>query len=253
MKILAITQARIGSTRLPHKVLKKINGETLLGIHINRILKSSMINSLFIATTTKKEDDIIQKEAIRLNVNCFRGSENDVLDRYYNAVKKVKPDYIVRLTSDCPLIDASLIDKVIKVALISKVDYCSNTLIESFPDGQDVEVFTFDSLKLAWKEAHLVSEREHVTPYIKKNSDFYNKKKFKVKNVISNNIEYKNVRMTVDELQDFNVIKMLIDELGFEDNWKNYAKLYLSKPSISENNIHIIRNEGYLKSIKNES
>ncbi len=253
MKILAVTQARLGSSRFPKKVIKKIKGESLLAIHIKRIKKSSLITSICVATTNKKEDNIICDEAKRLNVNCFRGSNKDVLDRYYNAAKISQPNYIVRLTSDCPLIDSSLIDKIINETIKYKVDYCSNTLIESFPDGQDIEVFTFHSLKKAWKESKLLSEREHVTPFIKKNSDFNNKKQFKAKNIISSNRKFKDVRMTVDELQDFKVIEMLTNELGFEDNWINYAKLYLSNPLISKNNIHIIRNEGYLKSIQNDS
>jgi len=253
MKIIAVTQARLGSTRLPKKVMKKINGKTLLEIHIHRIMKSSLINSIIIATTSKKEDDIINKEADKLNIKCYRGNENDVLDRYYNAVKNENPDYIVRLTSDCPLIDGKLIDKIIFEAINNKVDYCSNTLIESYPDGQDIEVFTYQALKKAWKESKLKSEREHVTPYIKKNSNFYNLKKFKVKNVALKHSAYVNVRITIDEIEDFAVIKMLIDKLGFNDNWESYAKLYVENKNIYNNNIHISRNEGYLVSLEKDN
>ena len=140
MNIVAVTQARVSSTRLPNKVLIKIKGQTLLNLHVNRIKKSKRINSIIVATTNNNEDDIIKQETDKLNVTCFRGESDDVLDRYYMAVKKNPPDYIVRLTSDCPLIDAELIDSVIKKTIDSRVDYCSNTLIESFPDGQDIEV-----------------------------------------------------------------------------------------------------------------
>ena len=101
-------------------------------------------------------------------MHCFRGDEDDVLDRFYQGAKIHNPDYVVRLTSDCPLIDPVLIDEIIEAAISSDVDYCSNTLIESYPDGQDIEVFTFSALKKAWKESVLKSEREHVTPYMKK-------------------------------------------------------------------------------------
>ncbi|MFT7900755.1 MULTISPECIES: cytidylyltransferase domain-containing protein [Flavobacteriaceae] len=253
MKIIAITQARTGSTRLPNKIMKKIKDKTLLNIHINRIKKAKVIDSIIIATTNKIDDDVIENTAKELNVNCYRGDENDVLDRFYQAVKKEKPDYIIRLTSDCPLIDGSLIDILVKKTIESNVDYCSNTLIESFPDGQDIEVFTFKSLEKAWKEATLLSEREHVTPYIKKNSTFNNINTFKSINISSDNLEYENVRMTVDELNDFKVISKLIEKLGEEDNWENYAELYLKDSEINKINKNIVRNEGYLRSIKKDN
>ena len=252
MNIVAVTQARVSSTRLPNKVLIKIKGQTLLNLHVNRIKKSKRINSIIVATTKNNEDDIIKQETDKLNVTCFRGESDDVLDRYYMAVKKNPPDYIVRLTSDCPLIDGELIDSVIKKTIDSRVDYCSNTLIESFPDGQDIEVFTFQALKKSWEESILKSDREHVTPFIKKNSNFYNKKKFKVVNFHSNNIKYYRVRMTVDEKEDLMVIKNLVNKLGTENNWKTYSELYLNNYSINKINSHIIRNEGYSKSLKED-
>ena len=224
--------------------MNKIGDETLLSIHINRIKKAKKINSIIIATTNKKNDDVIKQQADKLNVNCFRGDEDDVLDRFYQAAKIHNPDYVVRLTSDCPLIDPILIDEIIKATISSNVDYCSNTLIESYPDGQDIEVFTFSALKKAWKESVLKSEREHVTPFMKKN--------FKSINIHSNNMEFNKVRMTVDEPNDLVVINKLVDKLGLNENWQNYTKLYLNDKNISNSNASIIRNEGYLKSIKND-
>ncbi|WBX76169.1 glycosyltransferase family protein [Tenacibaculum ovolyticum] len=253
MKITAITQARTGSTRLPNKIMKKIKGKTLLNIHIDRIKKANKIDNIIIATTNNADDDVVEELAKDLNVKCYRGNEDDVLDRFYQAVKKDKPDYIVRLTSDCPLIDGHLIDEIIEKTINSKVDYCSNTLVESFPDGQDIEVFTFKSLEKTWKEAVLLSEREHVTPYIKKNSTFNDIEIFKSMNIYSNSLEFENVRMTVDEPNDFEVISKLIDKLGLGANWKNYARLYLKDSQINSFNKNIIRNEGYLKSIKKDS
>ncbi len=252
MNIVAITQARTGSTRLPNKIMMKINGDSLLKIHINRIKKSKKINSIIIATTTSQTDDVIVNEAEKLKVKYHRGSEYDVLDRFYNSVNKLKPDYIVRLTSDCPLIDWNLIDLIIEKTLAGNYDYCSNTLEDSFPDGQDVEVFKFDSLYKAWMKATLPSEREHVTPFIKKNSDYFGKNLFKVKNIFSEDIRFKDIRVTVDEPEDFKVISMLIDKLGINDSWQNYAKLYLKDKTICRINNSIIRNEGYIKSINND-
>ena len=244
MKIIAITQARTGSTRFPNKIMNKIEGKTLLDIHVNRIKKAKKNNLIIIATTKKKDDDIIKLEANNLGVHCYRGDEDDVLDRFYQAAKSHNPDYVVRLTSDCPLIDPSLIDEIIEATINSNVDYCSNTLIESYPDGQDVEVFSFNSLKKAWEESVLISDREHVTPYMKRN--------FKVLNIHSNNMKFNKVRMTVDEPNDFIVIKRLAEKLGLNEKWEDYTNLYLNDKSISDNNYSITRNEGYIKSIKND-
>ncbi len=252
MDIIAITQARTGSTRFPNKIMRKINGDSLLKIHINRIKKSKMINSIIIATTICKSDDVIVKEAENLNVKYYRGSELDLLDRFYNSINKLKPDYIVRLTSDCPLIDWNLIDLIIKKTLSGDYDYCSNTLEDSFPDGQDVEVFKFDSLFRAWMKAKLPSEREHVTPFMKKNSDYFGKNLFKVKNIFCENKSYKDVRITVDEAEDFKVINLLINKLGIYDTWENYADLYLNDEVIHNTNNSIMRNEGYIKSLNND-
>jgi len=244
MKVIAITQARIGSTRFPGKIMSTIKSRSLLSIHIERIKKSKKIDLVIIATTDKKDDDIIEYESNKLNVSCFRGEEEDVLDRFYRAAKPYEPTYIVRLTSDCPLIDYRLIDKVIDAALSSDVDYCSNTLIESYPDGQDVEVFSFRSLEKAWKEAVLLSDREHVTPYMKRN--------LKVLNIHSTNMMFNKVRMTVDEPEDFMVIQRLVDKLGLDEKWEEYAELYLNDKTISEINNSITRNEGYMASVKND-
>ena len=244
MKIIAITQARTGSTRFPNKIMNKIEGKTLLDIHVNRIKKAKKNNLIIIATTKKKDDDIIELEANNLGVHCYRGDEDDVLDRFYQAAKSHNPDYVVGLTSDCPLIDPFLIDEIIEATINSNVDYCSNTLIESYPDGQDVEVFSFNSLKKAWEESVLISDREHVTPYMKRN--------FKVLNIHSNNMKFNKVRMTVDEPNDFFVIKRLADKLGLNQKWEDYTNLYLNDKTISDINYSITRNEGYIKSIKND-
>lgn len=247
MDVLAITQARTGSTRFPNKVLKTIKGKSLLEIHLKRILKSKKISKLVVATTIKEKDKIISQIASKIGVESFKGSEHDVLDRYYNTAKKYNPKWIVRLTSDCPLIDARLIDQVINKAQSENLDYCSNTLIEAYPDGQDIEVFKFNSLEIAWSKAKSISDREHVTPYIKNNSSYLQGKIFKSNNFPSNK-NYNKVRLTVDEQEDFKVIEFLINKLGFDSGWIDYTIEYLKNNYISSLNKNIERNEGYRKS-----
>lgn len=250
LKTVLITQARIGSTRLPGKVLMEINQMPLLKIHLDRLKKSKNIDKILVATTDNVEDNIIEKLVIEWGYEVFRGSENDVLDRFYKAVKNINPLWVVRVTSDCPLIDPILVDKVVEVTQAENEDYGSNAIDETFPDGQDVEVFKFTALETAWKNAKKESEREHVTPYIKNNSNF------KGENIFSsisykNNIDYSKIRMTVDELSDFELINKVITELGFNKSWLEYTE-YIINNNLVEINGNIIRNEGYLKSLKND-
>jgi len=249
MKVVVITQARLGSTRFPNKILKKIKGETLLGIHVNRIKKCKAVSAICIATTNKVQDSVISDLAKAFDVHCFKGSEDDVLDRYYCAAQKMNADLIVRLTADCPLIDPVLIDEIVKKAKQELVDYYTNTLIENFPDGQDVEVFTFAALKEAWINAKLLSDREHVTSYIRNNSSFNGGSIFTSDNYYCDK-NYNSVRLTVDEEVDFKVIEHIINDIGVNENWKTYAEYYLSKKKISLLNNNITRNEGYQKSIE---
>jgi len=253
MKIVAVTQARMSSSRLPGKVLREIDGKTLLEIHLKRILQSKLIDELIIATSINKDDDTIEAEAKRLGVSVFRGSLNDVLDRFYQAVLPHKPDYVVRLTADCPLIDPTLIDGVVEQIQKSKADYCSNTLKVCYPDGMDVEVFKFSALEIAWQRANLLSEREHVTPYIYKNSDFQNGELFKAVAFCENIEGYNNVRLTVDEQTDLLVIENLVKVLGTNCQWQTYANYYCEHPEVNGLNSQITRNEGYSKSIEKDN
>lgn len=251
MKVLAITQARTGSSRLPNKVMKMVDGKTLLSTHIERILKSKHITKFIVATTTEKEDDAIEEVVKSYDLEVSRGSANDVLDRFYQAAKKYTPEWVVRLTSDCPLIDPELIDSMIEKAIELNVDYISNGLIPTYPNGMDVEVFKYSALETAWKNATLKSDREHVTPYIYRNSSFQNGDIFK-----SANFEYPenfgNVRLTIDDPEDYLVISHIIQKLGVEKGWKDYADYYLSNEELKKINAHINRNEGYLKSLNND-
>lgn len=247
---ILITQARTGSSRLPGKVLKEIGGQSLLQIHLERLKKCTKVSEIIVATTNNLADSIIFDKAIEWGFSASRGSESDVLDRFYQAVKDKNPDWIVRVTSDCPLIDPVLVDQVIEFVQKNDKDYGSNGLIENFPDGQDVEVFKFTALEQAWKNAKLLSEREHVTPYIRNNSNYKGGDLFSAINYPCES-DFSKIRMTVDEIRDFELIEILINELGAEKSWLEYVNYILEKDLIKVND-KIIRNEGFLKSLKND-
>jgi spore coat polysaccharide biosynthesis protein SpsF len=252
VKVIGLTQARIGSSRLPRKVLLEVNGKTLLQYHLERAASSSLVNKWIVATTNEADSDLICEVAAELSITSYKGDLSNVLDRFYQAVKNENADYVVRITSDCPLIDGSVIDEIVKGCIVNQYDYYSNTLDRTFPDGIDVEVFKFSALEKAWNEAQLHSEKEHVTPYIWKNSTFFNHSKF-----ISGNYKFKEdfstVRMTVDQSEDFLVIKKLIEELGSDRPWIDYANYLINNVSISNVNAFIKPNEGYMKSIEKET
>jgi len=210
-KVVVIIQARMGSTRLPEKVMKKIVGKTVLEHVVERVRQSKEIDDLVIATTNKEEDDTIVREAERLGVNYFRGSEEDVLSRYYYAAQENSADIVVRITSDCPLIDPLVLDHMLLkfFGLYEKMeaDYMSNTLKRTFPRGLDAEIIPFKVLERTFNEAKKQYEREHVTPYIYQNSD-----KFKLVNF--ENIEnYSDYRITLDTEEDLMVITKIYENL----------------------------------------
>ncbi|WP_231962573.1 glycosyltransferase family protein [Aquirufa nivalisilvae] len=249
-KVIILTQARIGSTRFPQKVLKKIGEESLLSIHLKRLKKSENASKIVVATTFENESDKIVEIAMLENIEAVKGSTDDVLDRFYQAAKNDKPDFVVRVTSDCPLIDHRLIDQVIEMTVQNNLDYGANILVEEFPDGQDIEVIKWSALEKAWLEAKLPSEREHVTPYIRKNTDFNGGTLFKAMNFPAN-ANYNQVRMTVDEPSDLDTITLLISKLGLDESWKTYADFIVENPKVFENQ-KIVRNEGYIKSLEKD-
>ena len=247
---LLITQARTGSTRLPGKILLKIQDSELLKIHLTRLAQCEQIDKTIVATTIAKEDDVIPPLCEQWGISTFRGSVDDVLDRFYQAAKDIKPQWVVRVTSDCPLIDPALVDAVIALAKVNDVDYCANILVENFPDGQDIEVFKFSALATAWEEAKLKSDREHVTPYIRNNTNVKGGELFSAVNFpcASN---FSDIRMTVDEPRDFELITKLINDLGTDKTWLTYTR-YIIENQLYKINSDIIRNEGLLKSLKND-
>lgn len=251
METLLITQARVSSTRLPGKVLKTIGEKSLLEIQLNRLAKCKEVSKILVATTTNPADSKISQEAERLQFSCFEGSELDVLDRYYQAAKSYNPKWVVRVTSDCPLLDPILVDKVIKFAKSKGLDYVSNILVEEFPDGQDVEVMKFTALEKAWKLAIKKSDREHVTLFIRNNCDVNNGVLFSADNFPAPG-DFSKIRMTVDEQNDFDLIEKLIESIGSDRTWEEYTG-YINDKGLGSINGSIIRNEGLLKSLKKES
>jgi spore coat polysaccharide biosynthesis protein SpsF len=244
VKVIGITQARIGSTRLPNKVLLKIRNKTLLEYHLNRLIKSLVVNDWIVATTNEIGSDEIINIAKSFKVFSFKGETENVLNRFYEAVKNHKPDYVVRVTSDCPLIDSGLIDKLTLHAIENNLDYCRTS--EFYPDGFDVEVFKFAELENANFNAKLISDREHVTPFIRKKAQENNQ-------IIDFdcNYDFNKIRLTVDEEKDFNAIQLLIENLGSEKSWIEYSSYVLNNLHLF-NNQSIIRNKGYINSLKQE-
>jgi len=237
----------MGSSRLPGKVLMNSgNGMPLLYYVINQLRHCSKVKNLVIATTTNQEDDEIEKFADNNSVNVFRGSEKDVLDRYFQCAKKYSFSTIVRITSDCPLIDPQIVDKVIERFFSGNYDYATNTLIRTFPIGTDAEVFSFSALETAWKNAQLPSEREHVTPHLR------NKGNFKTINV-ENDTNISNLRLTVDRIEDFELINEILNNLSINPiHLENILELFSRKPELIEINKHINHNEGFNKSLEED-
>lgn len=246
MKTLCIIQARISSTRLPGKILKKINDKPMLWHSLERLKNSKNIDKIVIATSDQTEDDETEKFCVENGTQCFRGSLEDVLKRYVDCVRQY-PEYntIVRVTGDCPLIDSEVVDKVISTFEKEDADYASNVLKETYPDGIDVEVFSREVLLESDEEAKLPSEREHVTLYIRNNP------KYKKIN-IENKTDLSRFRLTVDNPEDFKVISFLIKKYGWKLGFREYCDLLLKNPDVMAKNAKITRNEGLLKSLKED-
>ena len=210
MKIDVIIQARTGSTRLPGKTMMEIAGKPMLRYSVKRSGKAKNVDGVIVATTLKKEDDIISDFCKKNGITCVRGSEDDVLDRYYHAAKKYGSDVVVRITSDCPLIDSGIIDMVIQEFLKNKFDYVRTG--KTFPNGiGSVEVFGFSTLEKIWKIAKNPGEREHVTPYI-----YMHPEEFKIK-VIEYYQDCNHLVLSVDTKNQFDVVKQIIEDLIKKD------------------------------------
>ena len=234
--ITAIIQARMGATRLPGKVLKVLNNKSLLEFQLERIKLSERIQEIIVATTNESADDEIASLCNRRGIKVFRGSQNDVLSRYYHCAKENNASTIVRLTADCPLIDPKVIDAVIDLYFSKKVDYAANTVppeTSYWPDGSDVEVFSFQALKKANKETTDISFREHVTFYFWKDTNKFSSVQ------LDNKQDWSNYRFTLDYPEDYEVIKLINDELLRKKLFGHIDEIIdilVSKPEIAEIN-----------------
>ncbi|MDB2613801.1 glycosyltransferase family protein [Chlamydiales bacterium] len=208
-RIALIVQARMGSTRLPGKVLREVLGKPLLVFLMERLKRVQLADDLIIATTTLKEDDQIEKVVKDFGVKLFRGSSDNVLERYYEAAKEVKAEIVIRITADCPLIDPSIIERGVHLFLKNqqKVDYLSNCRERTYPRGMDVEIFTLKTLEEAYNKHVTVYDEEHVTPYIYHHPEKYRLDDMKYLK------DYHHYRLTCDTLQDFTLIETLIKML----------------------------------------
>jgi len=238
-KIVAIVQARMGSTRLPNKVMKLVNQKPMIELLLARLSLTKEVDQIIVATSTNANNDHLADFVKSLGFNCFRGSERDVLSRYVEAAQKVNADVIVRITGDCPLVDPKLVDLMVKRFLTEGVDYYGNVAPPSYPDGLDIEVFKFSALKTAIDESQESFDHEHVTPYIR------NSGKFKTANLL-NNEDYSALRWTVDEEEDFQVINLVFNHFwpNIYFSWGDVLELSRSNPNLFLANQKFTRNKG---------
>lgn len=213
MKVVAIIQARMGSTRLPGKVLRILGGATVLANVIDRVRAVPAIDEIVVATSTDQQDDQLEEEASRCGVAVFRGSEKDVLSRYYEAAREFHADVIVRITADCPLLDPELVQQMVSNFHASRngdarLDYLSNALTRSYPRGLDAEVFSFSALEKAHRAATEQFEREHVTPYI-----YQHPACFSIKEYVGE-VDLSLHRWTLDTPEDYEFLRRVFDLLG---------------------------------------
>lgn len=245
---LLIIQARMGSSRLPGKVLKNLAGKTILQHLVDRMKASTRVHQLVVATTTNSEDDAIANYCNEHQIACYRGSEWDVLDRYYQAALPYSPSHVIRVTSDCPMNSYRVVDFVIDEFLKSGKDYFSNSNNEPdfLEDGFDVEVFRFEALETAWKEATLLSEREHVTPFIKYSGKFScGWKKF--------HAAYQH-KLSVDTANDFAAVEAIFHHLKDHPDFSipEVMEVLREHPEILSLNAESEINSGYKKSLKED-
>lgn len=249
VKNLCIIQARYGSTRLPGKVLLPLGGKTVIEQVISRTNQVKKIDKIILATTTKKEDNALEQICLKAGTDCFRGSEDDVLDRYYQAAKKFGGKNIIRITGDCSLVDPEIIDKVIDLYEKSGVAYATNVIPPTFPDGLDTEIFSFEVLEKAWRETKMTSQREHVTIFLWQHPEIFKQKH------LNNEIDLSAHRWVLDNPEDYEFIKQVFAKLyPVKPNFKlaDLLEFFANNPEIEKINNMINRNEGLKKSIRED-
>ena len=247
--IIAILQARMGSTRLPGKVLKTIKKKTLLELYINRIKPCQLIDEIVVATTDLEQDNTIEELVVRLGFECFKGSEKDLLDRYYKCACRYNAEVIVRVTPDDPFVDYQVVDRGISIFLENNVDFVTNHLTPTYPEGLDVEIYSFSALEKLWYQAKLLSEREHVFPYIQNHPE-----EFRIINFTQEQ-DSSHLRWTIDYECDYEMTKVIYDHLYEQKQiflQEDILQLLQKYPEITRMNAHIQRKEGFNRSISND-
>ena len=244
-----IIQARMGSTRLPGKVMLNVeNDKTVLHFVIKQLQNCKLVDKIIIATTTLEDDNKIANFSKDSGIDCFRGSSHNVLDRYYQCAKKYSISTIVRIPSDKPLIDPEIVDNVVSVFRNNSYDYITNFLSNpTFPSGTEVEIFSMNALKKAWKKAKLPSEKEHVTPYFANHED-----EFKITH-IENSENLSHLRLAVDKIEDLKLVRKIVSKIKKRPiMMKDIIDLFTKEPELVEINKNVNRKEGDLKSLKED-
>ncbi len=239
MKVVAIVQARMGSTRLPNKVMKHIDGVPMIELLLKRLTKSQEINEIVVATSVDERNDPLVAHVTGLGFRCFRGSENDVLERFCLAAKGADAEVVVRITGDCPLVDPKLVDQAIRGYKSSGVDYYSNVAPPTYPDGLDVEVFSEKVLQRALVETQDPFDHEHVTPYLRQSKQFTQAGMHHIEDLSG-------LRWTVDEPRDFDLVSQVFAHFApnLHFSWVDVLNLQMNQPEMFEINQEIVRNEG---------
>jgi len=249
---VAIIQARMGSTRFPNKIVADICGKTMLERVIEKLSASKKIDQIVVATTNSISDLPIIQYCKDHQIHCFAGSEEDVLARYYEAAKKFSAEVVIRVTSDCPLFDAGVLDEGLNEFISGDYDYVTNILPPSYPDGLDYSIIRFKLLEDAFQEAKLSSEREHVVPWIWKQCPLQGGKRYRALNM-SMRGNFSEMRWTVDYPQDLDLVKRVYAHFANRSfNWVETSQFMFSHPEIFKINQSIIRDEGYFKSVAND-
>ncbi len=239
MKIVAIIQARMGSTRLPGKVMLDLGGDSVLARVVARVKRARSIAEVMVATSDGSGDDVIVEECKRVETKVFRGDENDVLDRYYRAAQFSRAEAVVRITADCPLLDPEITDVTVNEFLDKRPDYASNVLVRTYPRGLDTEVFTTSALEHAWRESAERYQRAHVTPYI-----FQNPQRFRLL-AVQGQQDYSRFRWTLDTPEDLEFLRAVYARFPGRDDfgWGEVLSLLEREPHLSELNRNVAQKE----------
>jgi len=247
MEYLALIQARCGSSRLPGKMLLDLAGAPVIERVVRRVSAATRVDEVAVATSIGKENLPLIAHCAGLGVRVFAGSEDDVLDRMYQAARLFSTRYVVRVTGDCPVYDAALLDQAI-ASMRPDADYLG-MLSESFPDGLDIEIMTFAALERAWKEARRSSEREHVTLYIKNHPAL-----FRLQDFACPEPGLGGLRWTLDEREDYEVLSRVYRHFGGRQDfgYRDVLGYFAAHPQVAALNARYARNEGLAKSIKHD-